>query len=58
VKRRVIKVPVSNAQVLEIGEDCGNLGQNNFVIEKIGEPFTDDKGQEMVDITLVERAKQ
>ena len=38
MKRIVIKVPAVNADILEIGEDCANLGQPNYIIEKIGEP--------------------
>lgn len=58
MKRIVIKVPALDVQILEIGEDCAGLGQNNYVIEKIGKPFTDEKGQAMVEITLVERTRQ
>ena len=46
-----------NADILEIGEDCANLGQENYIIETISEPFTDGQGWKMVEITLVERAK-
>ena len=56
MKRIVIKVPALNADILEIGEDCASIGQPNYVVEKIGEPFTDDKGWKMVEITLVERS--
>ena len=57
MKRIVIKVPAVNADILEIGEDCASLGQKNYIIEKIGEPFTDDKGCNMVEVTLVERTQ-
>jgi hypothetical protein len=57
MKRIVIKVPALNADILEIGEDCTSHGQKDYIIEKIGEPFTDDKGWKMVQITLVERAE-
>ncbi len=57
MKRIVIKVPALNADILEIGEDCASLGQKNYIVEKIGESFIDDKGWKMVEITLVERAK-
>ena len=46
-----------NADILEIGEDCASLGYTNYVIEKIGEPFTDDKGWKMVKVTLMERTQ-
>jgi hypothetical protein len=57
MKRIVIKVPALNADILQIGQDCASLGQKNYIIEKIDEPFVDNKGQKMVEITLVERAK-
>src|SRR5271168_2817073 len=53
-KRRVITVPAPTAGILQIGEDCCGLGPNNFVIERIGEQFTGDKGWLMVDATLAE----
>jgi hypothetical protein len=53
--RRVITVPASTAGILKIGEDGGGLAPNNFVIERIGEQFTDDKGWLVVDVTLAER---
>jgi len=56
--RRVITVPASTAGILKIGDDCGGLGPNDFVIERIGEKFTDDKGWLMVDVTLAERIEQ
>jgi hypothetical protein len=57
-KRRIITVPASTAGILKIGDDCGGLGPNDFVIERIGEQFTDDKGWLMVDVTLTERMGQ
>jgi hypothetical protein len=54
-KRRIITVPASTAGILKIGDDCGGLGPNDFVIERIGEQFTDDKGWLMVYVTLAER---
>jgi hypothetical protein len=57
VKRRVITVPAADAGILEIGEDCESLGQPGYVVEKIGEEFTDNKGWKMVEITLVETAE-
>src|SRR5258706_8767619 len=42
MKKTVIIVPASHAGILEIGQDCASLGQNDFVIEKIGEPFRDN----------------
>ena len=55
MKRIAIKVPAVNADILEIGEDCANLGHPNYIIEKISEPFTDDKGWKMVEVTIIER---
>jgi hypothetical protein len=55
MQRIVIKVPAVNADILEIGEDCTGFGLPNHIIEKIGQPFTDDQGWKMVEITLVER---
>src|ERR1700686_3359490 len=52
----VIKVPGLNADILEIGQDCASLGQPNYIVEKIGEPFIDDKGWKMAEETLVGRA--
>jgi hypothetical protein len=57
MKRIVIKVPALNADILEIGQDCASLGKTNYIIEKIGGPFRDDKGWKVVEITLVERTK-
>jgi hypothetical protein len=57
MKRIIIKVPAVNADILEIGEDCANLGHPNYIIEEIGQTFTDDKGWKMVEITLVERTQ-
>ena len=57
MKRIVIKVPAADADILEIGEDCAGLGYVDYVVEKIGDPYTDDKGWRMVEITLVERTK-
>lgn len=57
-KRRVITVPAPTAGILKIGDDCGGLAPNNFVIERIGEQFTDHKGWLMVDVTLAERPGQ
>ena len=57
MKRIVIKVPALNADILEIGEDCASLGYANYVIEAIGEPFADDKGWKMVEVTLIERTQ-
>jgi hypothetical protein len=47
-KRVAIRVPALGAQILEIGEDCTGLGRNNYVMEKIGKSFTNERGQEMV----------
>jgi hypothetical protein len=57
MKRIVIKVPAVNADILEIGDDCANFGHVDYVIEKIGDPYTNDKGWRMVEITLMERTK-
>lgn len=54
-KRKVITVPASTAGILKIGDDGGGLAPNNFVIERIGEQFADDKGWLVVDVTLAER---
>ena len=40
---------------LKIGVDAGRLGENGYFIEKIGEPFTDKSGPQMVRVALVER---
>ncbi len=53
--RIVVTVPAPTAGILKIGDDCGGLGPNNFVIERIGGQFTDDNGWLMVDVTLAER---
>jgi hypothetical protein len=57
VKRIVIKVLAVNADILEVGEDCSGFGQEGYIIEKIGDPFRDDQGWRMVEVTLVERTK-
>jgi hypothetical protein len=57
-KRRIITVPAPTAGILKIGDYCGGLVPNNFVIERIGEQFADDKGWLMVDVTLAERMGQ
>jgi hypothetical protein len=54
MQRIVIRVPAVNADILEIGDDCASLGQPNYIIEKIGKPFTDDQGWKMVELTLIE----
>ena len=62
MNRKVIRVPDWDAAEMEdlltVGSDAGGLGQNDYTIEKIGEPFTDDEGRKVVEITLVERTKQ
>jgi hypothetical protein len=57
MNRIVIKVPAVNADILEVGEDCASFGHAGYVIEKIGDPFKDDKGWRMVEVTLVERKR-
>ena len=61
MNRKVIRVPDWDAAEMEdlltVGSDAGGLGQNDYTIEKIGEPFTDDEGRKVVEITLVERTK-
>ena len=53
--RRTIRVPEWKASPLKIGADAGRLGENGYFIEKIGEPFTDKSGPQMVRVALVER---
>ena len=61
MNRKIIRVPDWDAAEMEdlltVGSDAGGLGQNDYTIEKIGEPFTDDEGRKVVEITLVERTK-
>jgi hypothetical protein len=56
--RRTIRVPEWKASPLKIGADAGRFGENGYFIEKIGEPFTDKNGRQMLRITLVERPTQ
>jgi len=59
MKRRLtIIVQATHAALVEIGEDCTSLGQPGFIVEKIGPEFTDGKGWQMVEVTLVEQTKQ
>jgi len=73
MKRLVIKVPAVNADILQIGEDCPSLVHHGtvarvghrralrpsgYVIEKISDPFKNQQGWKMVEITLVERTKE
>jgi hypothetical protein len=51
-------VLASTAQHFEVGEDMAGLGVNAYVIERIGEPFTDDDGRCLVELTFVERKAQ
>ena len=44
MNRKVIKVQEWNAAILKVGDDSGGLGPNDYMIEKIGEPFTDERG--------------
>ena len=57
VKRTIIIVPASHAEILEVGQDCASLGQNDFAIEKIGEPFRDKSGRRMVMVTLLRKTQ-
>ncbi len=58
MKRRLtIIVPAAHAGILEIGDDGTSLGQPHYIVEKIGPEFTDVKGWQMVEVTLVERTK-
>ena len=57
-KRKVVRVPEWKASPLRIGADAGRLGEDGYSIEKIGEPFTDKNGRQMVRVTLVERPTQ
>jgi hypothetical protein len=45
------------AKLLRVGADAGR-SENGYLIEKIGEPFTDQNGQKMVRITLAEHPTQ
>ncbi len=57
-KRKTIRVPEWQASPLKIGGYAERFGENGYVIEKIGEPFTDKNGRQMVRLTLVERPTQ
>jgi hypothetical protein len=57
-KRKTIRVPEWKASPLRIGADAGHLDENGYRVEKIGEPFTDKNGRQMVRVTLVERPTQ
>jgi hypothetical protein len=53
-ERTTIRVPAWSAKLLKVGADGGRFA-NGYVIEKIGEPFTDKNDRKMVRVTLVER---
>jgi hypothetical protein len=57
-KRKTIRVPGWRAELLKVGADAGLFDENGYRVEKIGEPFTDKNGRQMVRITLVERPTQ
>jgi hypothetical protein len=57
-KRKTIRVPEWKAAPLKIGADAGRFDEDGYSIEKIGKPFTDKNGRQMVRITLVERPTQ
>jgi hypothetical protein len=44
-------------EAVQVGADAGHF-ENGYLIEKIGEPFTDKNGREMVRVTLVKRTIQ
>jgi hypothetical protein len=46
------------ASPLRIGADAGRLGETGYRVEKIGEPFTDKNGRQMVRVTLMEQPTQ
>jgi hypothetical protein len=54
-ERITIRVPEWKVSPLKIGADAGRLDENGYVIEKIGKPFTDKNGRQMVRVTLVEQ---
>ena len=55
--RKTIRVPEWKARLLRVGTDAG-YSESGYLIEKIGEPFTDKNGRQMVRITLVEHPTQ
>lgn len=56
-KRKLIRMPEWKARLLKIGADT-QFAEPGYVIEKIGKPFTDKSGRQMVRVTLVERPTQ
>ena len=54
---KTIRVPEWKAKLLRVGADAGRF-ENGYLIEKIGQPFTDKNGRQMVRVTLVEPTKQ
>ncbi len=55
--RKTIRVPEWKAKLLRVGADAGRF-EDGYLIEKIGQPFTDKNGRQMVRVTLVERTIQ
>ena len=55
--RKTIRMPEWKAKLLRVGADAGR-SENGYLIEKIGEPFTDKNGRQMVRITIVEHPTQ
>jgi len=53
---KTIRVPEWRAKLLRVGADAGRL-ENGYLIEKIGEPFSDKNGRQMVRLTLVEQTQ-
>jgi hypothetical protein len=59
MKRRLtIIVQAAHAKMVEIGEDCASLGRPGYIAEKNGPEFTDSKGLQMVEVTLLERTRE
>jgi hypothetical protein len=55
-RKVVIRVPDWNAakmrELLDVQPGATNVGPNDYMIERIGEPFIDEKGRRVVEITL------
>ena len=55
-RKVVIRVPGWNAarirELLAVPSDAISVMPNDYMIEKIGKPFLDEKGRQVVEITL------
>jgi hypothetical protein len=55
-RKVVIRVPDWNAtmmrELLAVQPEANNVAPNDYMIEKIGGPFIDEKGRRVVEITL------